>query len=112
WSGLLVPHSWYRISGTSVKCLTPGAEGTSAAVANSAAAAERSPTMDAQGARDLARRIGPNPGFAARSTPADVPARLLPLFRYVGGGDAVALATEPSPPARQPSLRRVRFRDR
>ena len=65
--------------------------------------------MDAQGARDLARRIGPNAGFAARSTPADVPERLLSIYRYIGGGDVAARATEPWPPARHPSLRRFRL---
>jgi len=67
--------------------------------------------MDAKGARDLARRIGSNPGLAARPVPADVPAGSLPLYRWVGGG-AAERTDEPSPPATRPSLRRFRFRGR
>ena len=65
--------------------------------------------MDAEGARALARRIGPNTGLTARPAPADVPADSLPLYRWVGGG-APARATEPFAPAKRPWLRRIRGR--
>jgi len=67
--------------------------------------------MDAKGARDLARRLGSNTGFAARPAPADVPEGALPLYRWVAGGAAARVA-EPSEPARRQSLRRFRFRGR
>jgi hypothetical protein len=67
--------------------------------------------MDAQGARDLARRIGSNPEGAARPAPADAPAGSLPVYQWFGGGTAPR-ATEPSPSAKRPSLRRLRFRGR
>ena len=67
--------------------------------------------MDAQGARDLARRIGSNPGLTARPAPADVPDDSLPLYRWVGGGGgrAAARMAEPSTPVRRTWLRRIRF---
>lgn len=68
--------------------------------------------MDAKGARDLARRIGSNAELAPQPAPADVPAGSLPVYQWFGGGHASARATEPSPPAARPSLRRLRFRGR
>ena len=71
--------------------------------------------MDAEGARELARRIGSNTSVVPRPLPADGPSDLLPLYRWFGGGGGGATAariTEPSPPAKRPSLRRLRFRGR
>jgi hypothetical protein len=65
--------------------------------------------MDAQGARDLARRIESNQRSADRPVAADVPAGTLPLYQWFGGGSAEP-ATETPPPAKGPSLRRLRPR--
>jgi hypothetical protein len=66
--------------------------------------------MDAEGARELTRRIGATAGSAARPVPADAPAGALPLYQWFGGGKTAARATEqPSPPADRPTLRRLRF---
>lgn len=64
--------------------------------------------MDAQGARDLTRRLGPNAGIATRPAAVDVPADAMPLYHWFGSRPA-AHATEPSPPARRVWLRRFRF---
>jgi hypothetical protein len=71
----------------------------------------KEPSMDAEGARELARRIGSNPESAARPVPADAPAGALPLYQWFGGGTAARTA-EPSARAERPSLRRLRFRNR
>lgn len=66
--------------------------------------------MDAEGARELTRRIGGNAPAAPRPVPAGVSAGALSLYRWFGGvDDAVVSATEPSPPAkRRPAARRAR----
>jgi hypothetical protein len=67
--------------------------------------------MDAKGARELTRRLGPNAGVAARPAPADVPADAMPLYHWFGSRPATSTtATEPSPPSRRAWLRRIRFR--
>jgi len=68
--------------------------------------------MDAEGARELARRIGSNPESAARPVPADVPSGALPLYQWFGGGRTTRPTAEPAPPAETPSPRRMRFRGR
>jgi hypothetical protein len=75
--------------------------------------------MDAKGARELTRRLGPNAEvaaeLAARPMPDDVPADALPLYRWFGGGGSggsAAQTIEPSPPEMRPWLRRIRFRGR
>ena len=69
--------------------------------------------MDAEGARELTRRIGSNPPAAPRPVPAGVSAGALSLYRWFGGtDDAVARPTEPTPPVRRPAPRRVRFSTR
>lgn len=68
--------------------------------------------MDAEGARELTRRIGATSGAAARPVAADAPAGALPVYQWFGG-DKTAHETEPSPPAAgRPTLRRLRFRGR
>lgn len=67
--------------------------------------------MDAKGARELTRRLGANAGLPAPAAPVDIPDDALPLYHWVGTAVA-ARATEPSPPAQRPSLRRLRFRGR
>ena len=67
--------------------------------------------MDANGARELARRIGSNAGLAPQPVPVDVPADSLPLSRWVGVVVGTR-ATEPSPPAKRSTLRRFRLRGR
>jgi hypothetical protein len=74
---------------------------------------ERSKIMDAEGARELTRRIGSNAGVAVRPVPAGASAGALSLYRWFGGdASAAPRTTEPSPPARRPrpSLRQLRFR--
>jgi len=67
--------------------------------------------MDAEGARELARRIGSNPKSAAQPVPADAPAGALPLYQWFGGDTTARTTTEPSPPAERPA-RKLRFRSR
>ncbi len=67
--------------------------------------------MDAQGARDLARRIESNARLTPRPAPAEAPAGPLPVYRWFGGAGQ-ARATEPAAPAQRPSVRRLRFRGR
>ena len=57
--------------------------------------------MDAEGARELTRRLGPNAGLPLRALPVDVPANLVPLSRWFAAC-AAASATEPSPPKKRP----------
>jgi hypothetical protein len=60
--------------------------------------------MDAEGARELARRIGSNAGVTSRPVPANVSEGAQPLYRWFGG-DAAAHATESSSPPARPSRR-------
>jgi hypothetical protein len=71
--------------------------------------------MDAEGARELTRRIGSNAGVPIRPVPADLSEGAMPLYRWFGGdgSGAPAHATEPSPPpAVRSSPRRLRFGSR
>jgi hypothetical protein len=63
--------------------------------------------MDAEGARELTRRIGSNAGVAIRPVPANVSEGAQPLFRWFDVA-AAAGASDPTPPARSPSVRRAR----
>jgi len=65
--------------------------------------------MDAEGARELTRRLGANAGLPPRPLPAGVPKSALPLYRWFGG-DSEDSEAEPSPPPRRQSLRRRRLR--
>jgi len=65
--------------------------------------------MDAEGARELTRRIGSNARPTPRPVPAGVSAGALSLYRWFGGvDDAVVPAIEPTPPAKRRASRRVR----
>ena len=67
--------------------------------------------MDAEGARELTRRIGSNAPVAPRPLPGTVSEGALPLARWFGG-ETVGTAprpTEPPAPARGPWLRRIAF---
>ena len=64
--------------------------------------------MDAEGARELTRRIGSNAGVPIRPVPAGVSEGAMSVYRWFGG-DAAARATQPSPPAKTPSVGRLRF---
>ena len=70
--------------------------------------------MDAEGARELARRIGSNTTVAVPPLSADVSVGALSVYRWFGGdcSGVVARATEPAPPTGLPSLRRLRVRVR
>jgi hypothetical protein len=66
--------------------------------------------MDAEGARELTRRIGSKAPLAPRPVPAGMSAGALSLYRSFGGvDDAMVPATEPTPPVRRTTARRVRF---
>ena len=67
--------------------------------------------MDAEGARELARRIGSNAVVVPRPVPATVSEGAMSLYRWFGGV-AAACVTEPSPPAKRPAQRRQRSRVR
>ena len=60
--------------------------------------------MDAEGARELTRRIGAKAGVAIRPVPADVSEGAQPLVRWFGAC-AAAGVTEASPPAESPARR-------
>jgi hypothetical protein len=62
--------------------------------------------MDAEGARELTRRIGANARVAIRPVPEDVSPGALPLVRWFGVCAAVA-AAEASQPAKRPARRRA-----
>lgn len=62
--------------------------------------------MDAEGARELARRIGSRAVVAPRPVPAGVSEGALSLHRWFDGVALAARATEPSPPTKSPRARR------
>lgn len=62
--------------------------------------------MDAEGARELTRRIGSNARVAIRPVPAEVSVGALSLVRWFGVCAAVAEA-EAAQPAKRPSRRRA-----
>ena len=67
--------------------------------------------MDAEGARELTRRIGANAELAPRPVPAGLSEGASSLYRWFGGGTP-ASASDPAPPPTSPSLRRARLRGR
>jgi hypothetical protein len=64
--------------------------------------------MDAEGARELTRRIGSNAGVPVRPVPADVSEGAMSLQRWFNG-DAAPRPTESSAPAKTASVGRLRF---
>ena len=68
--------------------------------------------MDAEGARELTRRIGSTAGVAPRPVPANLSAGALSLYRWFGGDEATPAtepveAAKPAKPVKSPSLRRL-----